>query len=387
MKLAKRMSRLGTETAFEVLAKAQKLEAQGKNVIHLEIGEPDFDTPENIVSAGQNALSNGFTSYNPSPGYGDLRDVIAKDISTSRGIKVSGENVIVTPGGKPIMFFVMLALIENGDEVLYPNPGFPIYESMIEFCGGTAVPMQLHGDRDFNIDISEVRNQITPKTKLMIINSPNNPCGSILGDSELEELANIAKENNILVLSDEIYSRFLFEGDHNSITTFPDMLSRTIVLDGLSKTYAMTGWRIGYGVFPDNLIEPISRLVTNSVSCTASFTQQAAIEAISGSQKQPNLMVDEFKRRRNIIVDGLNSIPGFNCAMPKGAFYAFPDISGTGFSSGVLANKLLEDAGVALLAGECFGKYGEGFLRISFANSEKNLNEALSRIEKFIKEN
>ncbi|MBR49445.1 MAG: aspartate aminotransferase [Chloroflexi bacterium] len=387
MKLAKRMSRLGTETAFEVLAKAQKLEAQGKNVIHLEIGEPDFDTPENIVSAGQNALSNGFTSYNPSPGYGDLRDVIAKDISTSRGIKVSGENVIVTPGGKPIMFFVMLALIENGDEVLYPNPGFPIYESMIEFCGGTAVPMQLHGDRDFNIDISEVRNQITPKTKLMIINSPNNPCGSILGDSELEELANIAKENNILVLSDEIYSRFLFEGDHNSITTFPDMLSRTIVLDGLSKTYAMTGWRIGYGVFPDNLIEPISRLVTNSVSCTASFTQQAAIEAISGSQKQPNLMVDEFKRRRNIIVDGLNSIPGFNCAMPKGAFYAFPDISGTGFSSGVLANRLLEDAGVALLAGECFGKYGEGFLRISFANSEKNLNEALSRIEKFIKEN
>ena len=387
MKLAKRMSRLGTETAFEVLAKAQKLEAQGKNVIHLEIGEPDFDTPENIVSAGQNALSNGFTSYNPSPGYGDLRDVIAKDISTSRGIKVSGENVIVTPGGKPIMFFVMLALIENGDEVLYPNPGFPIYESMIEFCGGTAVPMQLHGDRDFNIDISEVRNQITPKTKLMIINSPNNPCGSILGDSELEELANIAKENNILVLSDEIYSRFLFEGDHNSITTFPDMLSRTIILDGLSKTYAMTGWRIGYGVFPENLIEPISRLVTNSVSCTASFTQQAAIEAISGSQKQPNLMVDEFKRRRNIIVDGLNSIPGFNCAMPKGAFYAFPDISGTGFSSGVLANRLLEDAGVALLAGECFGKYGEGFLRISFANSEKNLNEALSRIEKFIKEN
>ncbi|KAA1297711.1 MAG: pyridoxal phosphate-dependent aminotransferase [SAR202 cluster bacterium] len=387
MKLAKRMSRLGTETAFEVLAKAQKLEAQGKNVIHLEIGEPDFDTPENIVSAGQNALSNGFTSYNPSPGYGDLRDVIAKDISTSRGIKVSGENVIVTPGGKPIMFFVMLALIENGDEVLYPNPGFPIYESMIEFCGGTAVPMQLHGDRDFNIDISEVRNQITPKTKLMIINSPNNPCGSILGDSELEELANIAKENNILVLSDEIYSRFLFEGDHNSITTFPDMLSRTIVLDGLSKTYAMTGWRIGYGVFPENLIEPISRLVTNSVSCTASFTQQAAIEAISGSQKKPNLMVDEFKRRRNIIVDGLNSIPGFNCAMPKGAFYAFPDISGTGFSSGVLANRLLEDAGVALLAGECFGKYGEGFLRISFANSEKNLNEALSRIEKFIKEN
>ena len=387
MKLAKRMNRLGTETAFEVLAKAQKLESQGKNVIHLEIGEPDFNTPENIITAGQNALSNGFTSYNPSPGYGDLRNVIANEINTSRGINVSGENVIVTPGGKPIMFFVMLALIENGDEVLYPNPGFPIYESMIEFCGGTAVPMKLHGDRDFNIDIKEVSNQITSKTKLMIINSPNNPCGSILGDTELEELANLAKENNILVLSDEIYSRFLFEGEHNSITTFPDMLSQTIILDGFSKTYAMTGWRIGYGVFPKNLVEPISRLVTNSVSCTASFTQQAAIEAISGSQKEPNLMVQEFKKRRNLIVDGLNSIPGFNCAMPKGAFYAFPSISGTGFSSGVLANRLLEEAGVALLAGECFGKYGEGFLRISFANSEKNLNEALSRIETFIKAN
>ena len=387
MKLAKRMNRLGTETAFEVLAKAQKLESQGKNVIHLEIGEPDFNTPENIITAGQNALSNGFTSYNPSPGYGDLRDVIANEINTSRGINVSGENVIVTPGGKPIMFFVMLALIENGDEVLYPNPGFPIYESMIEFCGGTAVPMKLHGDRDFNIDIKEVSNQITSKTKLMIINSPNNPCGSILGDTELEELANLAKENNILVLSDEIYSRFLFEGEHNSITTFPDMLSQTIILDGFSKTYAMTGWRIGYGVFPKNLVEPISRLVTNSVSCTASFTQQAAIEAISGSQKEPNLMVQEFKKRRNLIVDGLNSIPGFNCAMPKGAFYAFPSISGTGFSSGLLANRLLEEAGVALLAGECFGKYGEGFLRISFANSEKNLNEALSRIETFIKAN
>ena len=387
MKLAKRMNRLGTETAFEVLAKAQKLESQGKNVIHLEIGEPDFNTPENIITAGQNALSNGFTSYNPSPGYGELRDVIANEINTSRGINVSGENVIVTPGGKPIMFFVMLALIENGDEVLYPNPGFPIYESMIEFCGGTAVPMKLHGDRDFNIDIKEVSNQITSKTKLMIINSPNNPCGSILGDTELEELANLAKENNILVLSDEIYSRFLFEGEHNSITTFPDMLSQTIILDGFSKTYAMTGWRIGYGVFPKNLVEPISRLVTNSVSCTASFTQKAAIEAISGSQKEPNLMVQEFKKRRNLIVDGLNSIPGFNCAMPKGAFYAFPSISGTGFSSGLLANRLLEEAGVALLAGECFGKYGEGFLRISFANSEKNLNEALSRIETFIKAN
>ncbi|MEC9322010.1 MAG: pyridoxal phosphate-dependent aminotransferase [Chloroflexota bacterium] len=385
MKLAQRMSRLGTETAFEVLAKAQRLEAQGRSVIHLEIGEPDFETPANIVGAGQEAIQNGFTSYNPSPGYQDLRTVIAGEISKTRGIEAKSDNVVVTPGGKPIMFFVIMALIENGDEVLYPNPGFPIYESMIAFCGGTAVPMQLHGDKDFNIDIEEVRNQITSRTKLMIINSPNNPCGSIIGEKELEALSILAKENDILVLSDEIYIRFLYEGTHQSITKFPEMVDRTVILDGFSKTYAMTGWRIGYGLLPDSLVEPISRLVTNSVSCTASFTQKAALEALTGPQDDSTRMVKEFRKRRDIVVAGLNNISGIKCAIPKGAFYTFPNVEGTGLSSSDFANGLLEHAGVAVLSGESFGKFGKGYVRISFANSTRNLEEALARIENFLK--
>ena len=381
------MSGLGTETAFEVLAKAQKLEAQGKNIIHLEIGEPDFETPENIVRAGRKALQDGFTSYNPSQGYGDLRDVVAKEISKSRGIEASGDNIVITPGGKPIMFFVIMALIESGDEVLYPNPGFPIYESMIEFCGGTAVPMQLHGDKDFNINVEEVKKQITPNTKLMIINSPNNPCGSIIGEEELSELAILARENDILILSDEIYIRFLYEGVHRSIATFPGMMDRTIILDGFSKTYAMTGWRIGYGLFPEELVEPVSRLVTNSVSCTASFTQIAAAEALVGSQDNPSAMVEEFKKRRDIVVAGLNEIEGIECATPKGAFYAFPKVDGTGMSSSEFSNKLLEEAGVAVLAGESFGRYGSGYIRLSFANSTENLQEAIFRIKQFVESN
>ena len=385
MKLAQRMSRLGTETAFEVLAKAQSLEAKGRSVIHLEIGEPDFETPLNIAEAGRQAIFDGFTSYNPSPGYGDLRDTLAKEISKTRHVNAKGQNIIVTPGGKPIMFFAIMALIETGDEVLYPNPGFPIYESMIEFCGGTAVAMQLHGDRNFNIDIEEVRNQISPRTKLMIINSPNNPCGSVIGNSELEALSDLAKENDILVLSDEIYIRFLYEGVHQSISTFPDMLDRTIILDGFSKTYAMTGWRIGYGLFPDQLVEPISRLVTNSVSCTASFTQKAAIEAITGPQHDSARMVDEFRKRRDIVVEGLNKINGIECSVPKGAFYAFPNVEGTGMSSSEFADRLLEESGVAVLSGESFGRFGAGFIRISFANSVDNLSQALLRIEKFLR--
>lgn len=384
MKLAQRMSRLGTETAFEVLAKAQQLEAQGKHIIHLEIGEPDFETPTNIVEAGRQALSEGFTSYNPSPGYDDLKDAIAKDISKSREISVKKENVIVTPGGKPIMFFIILAMIENGDEVLYPNPGFPIYESMIEFCGGKAVPMRLHKENSFNLDIEEVKGQISSKTKLMIINSPNNPCGSVIDKESLEALSELAKKNDITVLSDEIYSRFLYEGSHHSIASFPDMIDRTVILDGYSKTYAMTGWRIGYGVFPDDLVEPISRLVTNSVSCTASFTQRAAIEATNGPQEDSNRMVEEFKKRRSIVVEGLNNIKGIKCAIPSGAFYAFPNVEGTGMSSSEFANKVLEEAGVAVLAGESFGKYGTGHIRISFANSTENLVAAIDRIQKFV---
>ena len=384
MKLARRMSRLGTETAFEVLAKAQKLEAQGKNIIHLEIGEPDFSTPSNIISAGRQALTDGFTSYSPSPGYNDLREVIAEEVSNTRNISVESDNVIVTPGGKPIMFFVMLAMIESGDEVLYPNPGFPIYESMIEFCGGKAVPMQLHENKDFNLDVEEVRSQVTANTKLMIINSPNNPCGSVISDSDLEKLANIAEENDITVLSDEIYIRFLYEGTYKSIASFPRMADRTIILDGFSKTYSMTGWRIGYGIFPNDLVEPISRLVTNSVSCTAGFTQMAAIEAIKGSQAEPNNMVQEFKKRRDIVVNGLNDIPGIKCAVPQGAFYAFPNIKGTGLTSSDFANRILQEAGVAVLAGESFGKFGSGYIRISFANSTENLIEAMNRIKTFL---
>ncbi|MCH2307506.1 MAG: pyridoxal phosphate-dependent aminotransferase [SAR202 cluster bacterium] len=384
MKFAKRMSRLGTETAFEVLAKARALEAKGKDVIHLEIGEPDFDTPEHVVQSGIEALKSGATHYGPSPGFPDLRDNIAQEISSTRDIPVSAENVVVTPGGKPIMFFVILALIDNGDEVLYPNPGFPIYESMIEFVGGTAVPMQLHERLDYNIDIDEVAAQITDKTKMIILNSPNNPCGSVISEDSMEQLAFLVKKHDLIVLSDEIYSRFLYEGRHHSITAYPGMLERTIILDGFSKTYAMTGWRIGYGVMPVDLVEPISKLVTNSVSCTASFTQLAAIDALNGPQDDAFAMVEEFKARRDIIVNGLNNIPGIRCPNPQGAFYVFPNIEGTGLSSRKFADDLLEKAGVACLSGESFGKFGNGYVRFSFANSATNIELALDRIKTYL---
>ncbi len=383
MRLASRMSRLGTETAFEVLARARMLEAEGMDVIHLEIGEPDYDTPENVVRAGVDALSGGFTHYGPSPGLPDVRARIAQEIADTRGISVSGDNVVVTPGGKPIMFFVLLALAEHGDEVLYPNPGFPIYESMINFAGAEAVPMPLREDRDFNVDVDQVAEQITPATKLMIINSPNNPCGSVMSRDELRALAELAVERDVLVLADEIYSRFLYEGEHHSITAFPGMAERTIILDGFSKTYAMTGWRLGYGVMPLELVEPISRLMTNSVSCTASFTQMAAIEALDGPQDDAYGMVDEFKRRRDLIVNGLNAIPGIRCPMPRGAFYVFPNVEGTGLSSAEFADRLLREAGVACLSGESFGAYGKGYVRFSFANSAENIQKALERIADF----
>ncbi len=384
MRLASRMSRLGTETAFEVLARARMLEAEGMDVIHLEIGEPDYDTPENVVRAGVDALSGGFTHYGPSPGLPDVRARIAREVADTRGISVSGDNVVVTPGGKPIMFFVLLALAEHGDEVLYPNPGFPIYESMINFAGAEAVPMPLREDSDFNVDVDEVTDQITPATKLMIINSPNNPCGSVMSREELRSLAELAVERDVLVLADEIYSRFLYEGEHHSITAFPGMTERTIILDGFSKTYAMTGWRLGYGVMPLELVEPISRLMTNSVSCTASFTQMAAIEALDGPQDDAYGMVDEFKRRRGLIVNGLNAIPGIRCPMPKGAFYVFPNVEGTGLSSVEFADRLLQEAGVACLSGESFGEYGRGYVRFSFANSAENIERALERIAGFV---
>ena len=380
MRLAARMGRLGTETAFEVLAKARILEAEGKDVIHLEIGEPDFETPGNIIEAGKQALSNGYTHYGPSPGLTEVRERIAQEVSETRGISVTGDNIVVTPGAKPIMFFAMLALVDEGDEVLYPNPGFPIYESMIEFVGGVPVPMKLLASRDFDVDVDEVASQITPKTKMMVLNSPNNPCGSVIEKAEIESLTDLAREHDILVLSDEIYRRFLYEGEHHSPVSFPEMRERTIILDGFSKTYAMTGWRIGYGVMPVELVEPIARLCTNSISCTAAFTQIASLEALDGPQDEAHKIVAEFKKRRDMIVEGLNQIPGIECAMPKGAFYAFPNVERTGMTSGDFADRLLQDHGVAALAGESFGQYGMGCVRFSFANSAENIERALERI-------
>tara|TARA_Y100001960_G_scaffold37296_1_gene35209 strand:+ start:155 stop:1321 length:1167 start_codon:yes stop_codon:yes gene_type:complete len=384
MKLASRMNNLGTETAFEVLAKAKALESQGKSIIHLEIGEPDFDTPSNIIKAAQNALSNGYTHYGPSPGLMEVRERIAQEVSETRNISVSANNVVITPGAKPIMFFAMLALIDEGDEVIYPNPGFPIYESMINFVGGIPVPMKLLASNNFEIDLNDIVDQISPKTKLMIINSPNNPCGSVISKQDLTTLANLAKQNDFTILTDEVYRRFLYEGEYFSPVSVPGMTERTIILDGFSKTYSMTGWRAGFGVMPENLVEPISRLSTNSVSCTASFTQIATLEAMNGPQEEPMRMVDEFKKRRDVIVNGLNSIPGIECPMPGGAFYVFPSIEGTGMSSKQFANDLLEKHGVACLAGESFGEYGKGCIRFSFANSMENLNEALDRINSFV---
>ena len=384
MKLADRMSRLGTETAFEVLAKARRLEAEGMDVIHLEIGEPDFDTPSNIVEAGKAALSNGYTHYGPSPGDMEVRERIAREVSETRNISVTADNVVITPGAKPIMFFTILALVNRGDEVLYPNPGFPIYESMINFVGGVPVPMKLLPSRDFNVDLDEVAASIGPQTKLMIINSPNNPCGSIIEKGDLEALAELAREHDVTILADEIYRRFLYEGEFASVASFPGMRDRTVILDGFSKTYAMTGWRIGYGVMPTELVEPISRLGTNSVSCTASFTQRAVLEAMDGPQNEPDRIVAEFKSRRDIIVEGLNQVPGVRCPMPKGAFYTFPSVEDTGMTSRDFADGLLEEEGVACLAGESFGEYGEGCVRFSFANSAENIERALERIQRFV---
>ena len=385
MRLARRMERLGTETAFEVLAKARRLESEGMDIVHLEIGEPDFNSPANVVDAGRRALADGFTSYNPSPGYDELRDRIAEEISATRGVSVKGENVVVTPGGKPIMFFIIMALVDVGDEVLYPNPGFPIYESMVNFVGGVPVPMQLHESKGFNIDVDEVAASVTDRTRLMIVNSPNNPCGSVIPKDDLAALADLAKNRDIPVLTDEIYSRFLYEGEHASIAGFPDMRERSVILDGFSKTYAMTGWRVGYGVMPLELVEPVSRLVTNSVSCTASFTQMAALEALAGPQDDSYEMVAEFKKRRDLIVSGLNAIDGIRCATPQGAFYAFPNVEETGMSSHDFADRLLSDGGVASLPGESFGKYGDGFVRFSFANSSENIEKALDRIDAFVR--
>jgi aspartate aminotransferase len=387
LQLARRMSRLGTETAFEVLNKARALERQGKSIIHLEIGEPDFDTPANVIEAGVDALHHGWTHYGPSAGLPELRQTIADYVSRTRGVKVSPEEVVVVPGGKPIIFFAMLALIDEGDEVIYPNPGFPIYESMIHYVGGRAVPIHIREDRDFSVDVDELATLVTDHTRLIILNSPHNPTGGVMDRRDVEQVAKIIGDRNILVLSDEIYSRLLFEGEHFSIMSVPGMQERTILLDGFSKTYAMTGWRMGYGVMRADLAAQMTRLATNSTSCTASFTQMAGIEALRGDQASVDHMCEEFKRRRDAFVAGLNKIKGFSCRMPKGAFYVFPNITKTGWKSKPLADALLEQAGVAALSGTAFGAFGEGYLRFSVANSLDNLQQALDRVDRWTKEN
>ncbi len=380
------MAHIGQETAFEVLVRARALEATGRSVIHLEIGEPDFDTPSHIVQAGQQAIEAGFTHYGPGAGLPDLRQAVSRYLSKWRGLEVDPMRVVITPGGKPVMFFAILALVNPGDEVLYPDPGFPIYESMARFVGGKAVPIPLREERHFRFDPDEFRSLVTDRTRLIILNSPHNPTGSVLTRGDLEAIADVARERNIVVLSDEIYGRILYTGEHISIASLPGMADRTIILDGWSKTWAMTGWRLGFGVYPAELIPHVERLVSNSVSCTASFSQQAAIAALDGPQAPVDDMLAEFRRRRAVIVNGLNELPGVRCLEPDGAFYAFPNITATGMNSRELADRLLQEAGVACLSGTAFGEYGEGYLRFSYANSLDNIGDALRRIGDFLKE-
>ena len=386
MDLAARMSRLGTETAFEVLARAQALEAQGRSVVHLEIGEPDFDTPAHIRHAAAEALENGWTHYGPSAGLRDLREAIARYIEKTRGLFVEPEQVVVTPGGKPILFYTMLALLEEGDEAIYPNPGFPIYESMIDFVGAKAVPLRLREERNWSFDVDELASLITPRTKLIVLNSPHNPTGGTLDRKTLAGIASLAERHPFMILSDEIYSRMVYEGAHESIATFPGLQSRTILLDGFSKTYAMTGWRLGYGVMEKGLATHMARLMTNSNSCTNSFVQKAGLAALEGPQQPAEDMIAEFHRRRDLVVAGLNALPGVTCTKPTGAFYAFPNITGTGIPSADLAKTLLDEAGVAVLSGTAFGQFGEGYLRLSYANSIPNLEKALERMGTWLEE-
>jgi len=379
---AKRMQELGTETAFEVLAKAKALEKQGRKIIHLEIGEPDFDTPKNIRDAAAKAMNSGYTHYVPAAGLPELREAIAEYISKTRHIDVKPEEVVVTPGAKPIIFFSALACVEVGDEVMYPNPGFPIYESMINFVGAEPVPMPLKEENDFAIDTEDTIEKISDKTKMIILNFPENPTGGVLTKENLEAIADKVKNrDDLIIISDEIYSQMIYEGEHKSIASLPGMKEKTVIIDGFSKTYAMTGWRLGYGVMRKDLAEKITQLMINSNSCTCAFTQMAGIEALRGPQDEAKRMVEEFKRRREVIVSGLNKIEGITCKKPQATFYVFPNVKGVNMDSKKLPDFLLEKAGVAALSGTAFGKYGEGYLRFSFANSIPNIEKALTRIE------
>ena len=386
MRFAQRMKRLGTETAFEVLAKAKDLEAQGHRVIHLEIGEPDFATPEHIVAAGCRALQDGYTHYSPSAGVAALREAVAAHITRTRGVEVTPEQVVITPGAKPILFFGILALIDPGDEVILPDPGFPIYESVVRFVNGIPRLVPLREELGFRWDLDELRAAVTPQTRLIILNSPHNPTGGVLTADDLAGIADLAREHDLAVLADEIYSEILYEGKHESLYGLPGMAERTILLDGFSKTYAMTGWRLGYGVMPEELAPHITRLITNSVSCTATFVQMAGIEALQGPQDETRRMVEAFRERRDAIVEGLNRIPGFRCHKPRGAFYVFPNTTAFRRTSAELADILLNRYHVAALAGTSFGPAGEGYLRFSYANSMDNIREALARLEKASRE-
>lgn len=383
MHIADRISRLGTETAFEVLVKARALEAQGKSIVHLEIGEPDFDTPPNIIQAAKDALDAGFTHYGPAAGLPQARQAVADYVNKTRGYdKVKADHVVITPGAKPIMFFAMMACLDEGDEVIYPNPGFPIYESVINFLKAVPVPLQLREEKEFRFDVADLAASITAKTRMIIINTPQNPTGGILTREDLRQIADLAIKHDLIVLSDEIYSQVTY-GDfqHTSITEFEGMYERTIILDGFSKTFAMTGWRLGYGIFPPDIAKVVAKLQTNVTSCTASFTQVAGVEALSDrTLPYVNDFLKEFENRRDVIVAGLNDIPGFRCHLPHAAFYVFPNITGTGMTSQECADFLLYEAGVACLSGTAFGAHGEGFIRFSYANSIENILEALRRI-------
>lgn len=387
MKLSERMTRLGTETAFDVLVRARQLEAQGKNIVHLEIGEPDFDTPDNIVDSAVYALQHGAHHYGPSAGLPELRKAIAEETSRTRGIPVDPAEVVVTPGAKPIIFFTALALLDPGDEVLYPNPGFPIYESMIQYLGAKAIPIPLKEEKNWSLDVDELEKKIGPKTRLLILNSPHNPTGGVIPASDLRRIADLSANHDFMILSDEIYRRILYKPEYQSIASFPGMKERTIILDGFSKIFAMTGWRLGYGIMPVDLAQQVCKLQTNATSCTSTFTQMAGLEALQGDQSKPDEMVKVFKERRDFIVKGLNDISGFSCKTPDGAFYVFPNIKKLGIPSKKLADLFLEEAGVACLSGTAFGANGEGYLRFSYANSTEKIAEALKRMDKILHKN
>ncbi len=380
MMMAERMSRLGSESAFQVFAKAKKLEAEGRNIIHFEIGEPDFDTPVNIIKAGKKALDEGFTHYTAAQGYLPLREAIVQYAEKYKKIKTHPEEIVVAPGGKPVMYYAITALINPGDEVIYPSPGFPIYESLIRFVGGIPVPLPLREENDFRVDVDELKSIITSKTKLLILNSPANPTGGVLTEKDVDDIAELVIGKNIYVLSDEIYDRIIHEGSTKSIASIPEMKDWTIVLDGFSKAYAMTGWRLGYGIMNRTLAQKVTDLIINTSSCTAHFTQIAGIEALTGPQDAVDSMKAEFFKRRKVIVDGLNRIKGFHCKNSPGAFYAFPNIKDTGMTSKELSEYLLNEAGVAVLSGSSFGSYGEGYLRFSYATSVEKISLALERI-------